>query len=303
MFLKNSFLFYLAVALLLSSCATIFYGVKSTIFIDSFPQDAVVKLNGVESGVTPVVIEIKKTVFKKTQVEIAKSGFITQNYLLKKKFNPASLFSQVFIPIDILTGAVITYPINYYNSRLVPNDTTQYTEYVFTQGADYHIWNKKEKLNWNLFNGETEDDVTDKFLKTGGVTCSWPAYLYSYNDSIINLYAFAIFDTKRSWVLSRTKTALNHEQRHFDITEIYSRKFKKKLLEADFSTQNTDTVIRTVYTFYKNKLSETQQRYDTETNHSINTAAQETWNVFIDKELKETATFEKPFIVIRKTKL
>lgn len=287
LFVLSCFSFY--------SCATLFTGTKDKITIDSFPQGATVKVNDNYVGETPLQLKVKRTVFHKQIVGLSKDGFQPLNYHLTRELNLASLLSQVYIPIDVLTGAVILYEPRYYNSRLIPADSSgQNGSNVFNGGKDLHIWNNKVRLNWDFFRGKPEKHSTDKFLKTGAVCSSYITYSYSNHDSTVTLSSFAVFNTIRSWVKFRSKDVLNHEQRHFDLTEIYSRKFKKKLLTYDYSGKNFENIIKSVYNEYKEKLSQVQHNYDEETGHGINKANQEAWDIMIDRELKETSEFSNP---------
>ena len=146
-----------------------------------------------------------------------------------------------------------------------------------------------------MFNGETQTDITDKLIKTAAATYSGFTYAYIINNDSINLYAFSFFDIEQSWASKRSKYILKHEQKHFDITEIYSRKFKKKIMELDFSSQPIDSLISQTYTYYEKKLGEIQYRYDNETGHGTNKEAQTSWDLLIEKELNETNKFEEPF--------
>ena len=50
----------LAGTLLTTSCATIFTGSKQTVQIKSFPEGAKIEVDGIERGVTPAPIKLKK---------------------------------------------------------------------------------------------------------------------------------------------------------------------------------------------------------------------------------------------------
>ncbi len=92
---------------------------------------------------------------------------------------------------------------------------------------------------------------------------------------------------------------LNHEQRHFDISEIYARKFKRKAIELCKKTTNIDSLLPQLFDHYHKKLRETQYKYDFETEHGMNKEMQKVWNGAIDEEIKLTIEFESPRFQIK----
>ncbi|GAB4015127.1 hypothetical protein [Spirosoma koreense] len=105
---------------------------------------------------------------------------------------------------------------------------------------------------------------------------------------ILNLTAKAYMLKQSSWGRpdARNAYALNHEQRHFDITKIIVERFKRKI-QADILTLE-DYNSQMQYEFLEafREMNRLQTQYDTETNHSLNQAAQEQWNQKIDTELR-----------------
>jgi len=50
---------------------------------------------------------------------------------------------------------------------------------------------------------------------------------------------------------------------------------------------NYEGTVNVTYLDAYREMTDLQKQYDTETNHGLNTAEQERWNVKIDRELKE----------------
>lgn len=75
---------------------------------------------------------------------------------------------------------------------------------------------------------------------------------------------------------------LNHEQRHFDISEYMARELNKKLLE---STKNSEKY--KWFNFYARIRDILQTKYDLETDYSNNREQQAIWNDKIDEFLTE----------------
>lgn len=105
----------------------------------------------------------------------------------------------------------------------------------------------------------------------------------------------AVFDKKASWVRSNAQTdlLLKHEQLHFDICELYRRKFSK--LVSEVGRFNFDTVIEELNEIFNHVFDEMeaeQDRYDSETDHSRVKAAQKVWNESIKERLLKSRDYQ-----------
>ena len=105
---------------------------------------------------------------------------------------------------------------------------------------------------------------------------------------ILNLMAKAYMIKDQSWGRAESKNpyALNHEQRHFDITKIIVERFKRKIHPDSLTLADYNSIIQYQFIESFRELHRLQEQYDNETNHSINQAAQERWNQRIDDELR-----------------
>ncbi len=106
----------------------------------------------------------------------------------------------------------------------------------------------------------------------------------------------ATFDPNTSWV-REPKTAsaalLRHEQTHFDITEVYARIMRQKLVA--FSTRVNcnklqpafNNLTKAVYSEWDRE----QNRYDQETNHGLNAVRQAYWEKQTQTKLAQLQPF------------
>lgn len=92
-----------------------------------------------------------------------------------------------------------------------------------------------------------------------------------------------------SWVRKGAASAygLNHEQRHFDIVKIVVERFKRRLAESTLRPEDYDDMLGYQYIETYREMNQLQDQYDAETNHGINSSAQEKWNRWIDEELEK----------------
>lgn len=102
------------------------------------------------------------------------------------------------------------------------------------------------------------------------------------------------FNKNLSWVKKKTDYLLMHEQMHFNITEINTRKFRQRLGGKTFPLNEFQQVLNTTHSAIHRESKEMQALYDKETEHSVNEAAQKKWNAKITKELNELKAFASP---------
>lgn len=161
------------------------------------------------------------------------------------------------------------------------DDIRQYREKVF--------WSKNAKLTWNDFTVQEDNDQLMSAESYSELT---------YETSPISLFkkikyhVSTSFIPAKSWVKQDDTTAelLNHEQRHFDLWEVYARIFYKQLTESkefSFSIRNVNILFRAIY----NDCTEKQNTYDKETDHGRDPIAQQHWDYIIDSKLAELSYY------------
>lgn len=90
---------------------------------------------------------------------------------------------------------------------------------------------------------------------------------------------------------------LKHEQTHFDITELYTRKLRQLISQKDFTkVKNVVSEIDRMYKRIANEWQKEENKYDSETQHGINGARQNIWNENIAAQLKELDAFAAPAV-------
>lgn len=147
-------------------------------------------------------------------------------------------------------------------------------------------WEEDRPLTWEDFKGRPS------------VTTSYYAMTYGMLEPAFapidgGKYKFTLavsFDTKRSWVKKGkgTEELLLHEQNHFNIFEIYARIFMKRLKDEDvFEGKNFSKELNKIFQKTFKELTNIQDKYDKETNHSINKTKQKEWNEKLSNMLLE----------------
>lgn len=145
-------------------------------------------------------------------------------------------------------------------------------------------WSADRKLTWDDFKGQPD---TLNYPNTLAMTNSGFGY-----ESGINMFKAgkvfvqSVFNTYDSWVVpqGRNDYVLRHEQIHFDITEIYSRKLRKELADANI-TSNNAVKAKPIFDRVFNEMEKRQERYDEETKRGDKKETQEHWEAVVELEL------------------
>ncbi|MCM4168829.1 hypothetical protein KCTC52924_02524 [Arenibacter antarcticus] len=151
-------------------------------------------------------------------------------------------------------------------------------EIGFGQQEGGVLWQQGNRLKWSDFKGKPSLTSNAAAVTASGITYSFSSL--NKNGKIeVDFKVDAHFYPENSWVRSTTPNTaiLNHEQLHFDITEIYTRKLRREFAKATF-TKNTKSEVRGIYRQILKELSNYQNRYDKETNFSRNQEKQMEWN-------------------------
>ena len=153
-------------------------------------------------------------------------------------------------------------------------------------------WSANEKLTWDNFKASPDYSHPYAAITYSGMSYGFSADVIN-GEVYVNYNVNCFFVANKSWVKRRylgDKELLKHEQLHFDITELFTRKFRATLSKMTF-TDNVKAEIKAVYKRITNEKVSFQEKYDLETDHSKNEAAQKRWQLNIDLELQKLLEF------------
>ena len=147
-------------------------------------------------------------------------------------------------------------------------------------------WNSDYRLQWSDFQGKPKSRNTVVAVTASGLSFSYTTKTTSSGLKDYDFVVEAHFYPEQSWYLKERVTPfiLEHERLHFDITELHARKFRKAIQNTRF-TDRINREMNAIYDRITAELRDMQNRYDEETNHSINPDAQKRWIQFIAEEL------------------
>ena len=147
------------------------------------------------------------------------------------------------------------------------------------------------QLTWKDFTGKP--DASSPFNANTGYKFNTRLKNINFKADTAVINGFEIdleLDSKLTWVKKGKETdyLLKHEQGHFDIAILLSREILKQVADAHFTKSNFQTGINKIVTTVAEKYRKMGIDYDEETDHSKNTSAQEKWDTFLEKALKES---------------
>lgn len=154
-------------------------------------------------------------------------------------------------------------------------------------------WDADHKISWDNF---IVKDTNDRFAAESNTF--FKANFFLKNDSVF-CQVITYLNADRSWRKPSLQTegeyAINHEQVHFDITEIFARKIRKALI---LNAANEPQVEK-IYFDHAKACREFQELYDKETRHSIDKRNQERWNKHIKLLLLSLDDFKEQAIYVK----
>lgn len=163
-----------------------------------------------------------------------------------------------------------------------------YNNSVLSQNLDsIIIWNENYKISWDDFLGE-------KFISKGGVAANSFFVLYYipgyHKNSYYSYTIIPVFYKYKSSVTDRNSKLLEHEQIHFDVQEIFSRKIRKQF-EILKNCKESEYTHRKIFNNYLDSLKNYQKKYDLDTDYSLDKKKQEFWKAIVAKKLKQLDSY------------
>lgn len=160
-------------------------------------------------------------------------------------------------------------------------------ELLFDNG-DKILWSSQRKLTWDDFKGKN-DSIDDLSIAATAFKISNERSYYNENGVPV-LEVACYFYPELSWTTTNKAWALKHEQLHFDIGELYTRKMRKVFDSLnrkgikDFEKYET-----TFHSLYR-ECEIINDKYDSEV--YFNEQRQREWEEMIQQELEELKEYE-----------
>jgi hypothetical protein len=147
----------------------------------------------------------------------------------------------------------------------------------------FYTWDENKRLKWSDFQGEPIANAAE-----AAMTASSVEFSYYVKGNQIGWTVMAKYFPKLSWSRKedQSKYILQHEQLHFDITELYARLFRQRLAENVKSAKDVSR-LKAIGKQIMDEWAHEENEYDRETKHSLNEEKQDEWNANIAERLEQ----------------
>ncbi|MEZ4875755.1 MAG: DUF922 domain-containing protein [Flavobacteriaceae bacterium] len=154
------------------------------------------------------------------------------------------------------------------------------------------VWEENRPLTWQDFRGIP--NRADDFVAStnSGVSFSF-SFKETQEDITITYTVASNFYPDLSWYRPErvTQYILEHEQTHFDISEIHARKLRKALSSLTHD-RNFRVKAEAAYNALEAERRAMQRAYDSESDHSNVKEAEYQWRKKVSDELKALADWK-----------
>lgn len=150
------------------------------------------------------------------------------------------------------------------------------------QVSDTIYWTSNYKLKWNDFRGAIPDSVNEY----DAMTFTQIRYKIVPTEAGYNFSVDCFFLKSFSWSKAISNSLLFHEQRHFDIAEIFARKLRREFRNYKYSNwESLKADFKIMFAKIIKERDVYNKEYDAKTKHSKDKQIQKQWDQKIKNEL------------------
>ncbi|MGZ3865316.1 MAG: DUF922 domain-containing protein [Bacteroidia bacterium] len=161
---------------------------------------------------------------------------------------------------------------------------------------DVIIWNKNRKLTWTDYKGKPQK----RFAAASTVYSLGRKVLMQDNKPCARIQAYFYCNDswkKEEWI---SESVLRHEQKHFDIVELFCRKIRKQITEMTFKNfTDAEVKVDSLYEIANKEMDLYQDKYDDETNGSMDAEGQKRWIRKIDSEMQALEKYSEILVPLK----
>lgn len=158
---------------------------------------------------------------------------------------------------------------------------------------NYIYWSDDYDLVWTDF-----EEIPERYSEHAAFSVVGYESKFNMNNQRYQANIRTYFSKNESWSKSWVSVLLLHEQGHFDLAELYARKFRKRVFNAMEMEDISVSKFLQMNDEAMAQLEKAQSEYDKATNYSMDYRAQLQWAEQIKEQLKELEAFAKPEIIV-----
>ncbi len=151
-------------------------------------------------------------------------------------------------------------------------------------------WDGTQQLSWDDFRGPIRRGAGDNIAAETSCGIAIETSLVSFQGTA-KVYVFNTFDKQKSWVRDGydRPDVLQHEQGHWDICELYSRKMQARFDAAHITGADLKREVARIYDEVSDEYVARQEQYEQETQHGVVAPEQDRWTGLIREELNASS--------------
>ena len=150
------------------------------------------------------------------------------------------------------------------------------------QNGQFIEWSPVKRLTWDDYLA-----IPSSSTDAAAITSTALGVEYHLKHNALTYTITCRFSKTNSWGRHKTDYILQHEQGHFDITELFARKLAKELKAYKFNSGKVQEDVSRIYKKVMDEKEEYQNKYDKDTDFSRNKDKQVEWLEKIKDELDE----------------
>lgn len=148
-------------------------------------------------------------------------------------------------------------------------------------------WSEGRRLKWSDFKATPKRLSPNAALTDSGMSIELKCDGKT-SKAVVKCY----FNPHKSWTKDKESAYLmKHEQLHFDITELFVRKLRAQLAKFGNDCEALSNHIEDYYQRNYKEFVAYQDRYDRESQHSLNKEKQAYWEQKVARELAELISY------------
>lgn len=166
-----------------------------------------------------------------------------------------------------------------------PNSPNATSSSVKSVSSEFQ-WKDHGKLSWDDFQGPVNANNDESAAATHcGIGFRINRSSQSGKPEVV---VYNTFYVNKSWVRSdaRIESILDHEQGHFDLCELYTRKLRHKINNFGAGVTDLKAELMKAFSEVNNEYEMCQQQYEDQTTHGTKIRQQKMWQEKIQSELE-----------------
>ncbi len=178
----------------------------------------------------------------------------------------------------LISSLLFCFTSSVYSQKV--NVRVRYISIKNKANSDTIYYQPSLKITWADFRGKPPLNNPAGAVTSSGFAYNADIHFDDDDQMTLDLDVYCYFTRHNSWKKPSTSSAyhLEHEQHHFDITYLTTLNFIKAVKQAHFTSTNYSQLLYDLFNSSYDKNTAMQHQYDSETQHSIDKAQQESWN-------------------------